>query len=269
MGPMASMVVAASDTEAAHYCYGKVRVVASAWSNETARRLKERFGIGLSDLRMFGQTEASFLTTLRGYPSRERTIGLPTDSFDVRIVDASDVELPRRQVGEIVYRPLKPDVMFSGYWRNPKANRDKCRNSWWHSGDYGWQDIDGFVYFSDRGDDRIRRGGENISSFEMEQEFLKHPDLIAVAVHAVPCALGDDDVKVVAVLRPNGKLSPQELFEWSLPKLPRFALPRYIEFRTDLPRNPSGKILKYQLREEAVTSATWDRAATNTKRPSH
>lgn len=259
MGTMATMVVAAPDTDAAHRCYGKVRVLASAWSTETACKLKERFGIGLSDLRMFGQTEASLLTTLRDHPLREGTIGMPTDSFDVRVVDSFDAELSRGQVGEIVYRPLKPDVMFSGYWRNREASWAKCRNLWWHSGDFGWQDDDGYAYFSDRGDDRLRHGGENISSFEMEQQFLKHPDLSAVAVHAVPCELGEDEVKVVAVLRPGARLSQEELWAWAVPNLPRFALPRYIEFRTDLPRNPTGKVLKYQLRKEGVTPGTWDR----------
>lgn len=259
MGTMASIVAAAPHTEAAQRYHGKVRVLASAWSSETASKLRERFGIGLSDLRMFGQTEASLLTTLRDFPLRSGTIGLPTDSFDVRVVDAADAELSRGRVGEIVYRPLKPDVMFSGYWRNPESSWARCRNLWWHSGDFGWQDEHGYVYFSDRGDDRLRRGGENISSFEMEQQFLKHPDLSAVAVHAVPCTFGEDEVKVVAVLHPGATLSPEELWVWAVPRLPRFALPRYIEFRTDLPRNPTGKVLKYQLRKEGVTPGTWDR----------
>ena len=268
MGPMAAMVGAAPDTGAARRCYGKVRVLASAWSSETARKLKERFGIGISDLRMLGQTEASFLTSLRGNPRREGTVGLPTDSFEIRIVDAADTELRRGQVGEIVYRPLKPDVMFSGYWRDPEASWAKCRNMWWHSGDFGRQDDDGYVYFSDRGDDRLRRGGENISSFEMEQQFLKHPDLSAVAVHAVPGQLGDDEVKVVAVLRLGATLSAEALWEWAAPRLPRFAIPRYIEFRSDLPRNPTGKVLKYQLRKEGVTPDTWDRIAAGVALPS-
>jgi len=259
MASMASMVVAAPETEASRRCYGKVRVLASAWSTDTARKLKQRFGIEVSDLRMYGQTEASFLTTLRGNELRGTTIGLPTDSFEVRIVDESDGEVKRGAVGEIVYRPLKPDVMFSGYWRNADASWAKCRNLWWHSGDFGWQDEDGYVYFSDRGDDRIRRGGENVSSLEVEQLFLTHPDVIAVAAHAVPCELGEDDVKVVVVLRNGVDLSPQGLWQWAVPRLPKFAVPRYIEVRTELPRNPTGKVLKYQLRAEGVTPATWDR----------
>jgi crotonobetaine/carnitine-CoA ligase len=83
----------------------------------------------------------------------------------------------------------------------------------------------------------------------------------------VPCELGEDDVKVVAVLHPGASLSPEELWAWAVPNLPRFALPRYIEFRTDLPRNPTGKVLKYQLRKEGVTPGTWDRIAAEVAPP--
>lgn len=261
MGTMASMLATAPDTPATRRCFGKVRVLASAWSSSTAIRIKERFGIDTSDLRMFGQTEGALITTLRGHPLRDGTIGLPNDSFDVRIVDEGDREVPCGQVGEIVYRPLKPDVMFSGYWRNPQATWEKCRNLWWHSGDFGWKDKDGYVFFTDRGDDRLRRGGENISSFELEQAFLSHPAVEAVAAHAVPCELGEDDVKVVVVLHPGESVAEQELWTWAAPRVPRFALPRYIEMRRDLPRNAMGKVLKYKLRREGITPATWDRVA--------
>ena len=132
---------------------------------------------------------------------------------------------------------------------------------WFHTGDLARIDGDGFLFFVDRKKDAFRRRGENISSFEMERTFHGHPAIKDVAVHSVPSDVGEDDVKITAVLQSDIALSPEELCQWSVDKVPYFALPRYIEFRLDLPRNPVGRVLKYQLRDEGVTAQTWDREA--------
>ena len=107
----------------------------------------------------------------------------------------------------------------------------------------------------------MRRRGENISSFELEKTFLHHEAIKNVAVHSVLSEVGEDDVKVTAVLRDGVKLSEQDLCAWAVNHLPYFAIPRYIEFRTDLPLTPTGKVQKFQLRDEGKTSTTWDREA--------
>jgi len=122
-------------------------------------------------------------------------------------------------------------------------------------------DEDGFFWFVDRKKDYLRRRGENISSVEMETTFLRHPDVVEVAVHAVLSAFSEDDVKVTAVLREGSTLTEEALCRWSLDRVPYFAIPRYIEFRAALPRNPVGRVLNYQLRDEGCTAATWDREA--------
>ena len=162
-------------------------------------------------------------------------------------------------------RPLRPDVMFMGYWRRPEDTLKLMRNMWFHTGDIGKFDDEGFFYFVDRKKDYLRRRGENISSFEMEAAFALHPDLEEVAVHAVPSDKGEDDVKVTAVLRQGSSLQPEALFDWAQNAVPYYALPRYIEFRKSLPKNPQGRVLKYELREEGKTASTWDLEDTDIK----
>jgi crotonobetaine/carnitine-CoA ligase len=139
------------------------------------------------------------------------------------------------------------------------------RNLWFHTGDIGKFDEAGFFYFIDRKKDYLRRRGENISSFELEAAFAQHPGIAEVAVHAVPAVTGEDDVKVTAVRHPHSTLTEEQLFRWSVDKVPYYALPRYIEFRESLPRNPQGRVLKYELREEGKTAATWDLDDTDIK----
>ena len=130
-------------------------------------------------------------------------------------------------------------------------------------GDIGRFDEEGYFYFLDRKKDYLRRRGENISSFEIEKTFQAHPDIMDVAVHAVLSSVGEDDLKVTAVLHEGASLTEHDLCRWSLDRVPYFAVPRYIEFRSDLPRNPTGKVMKYQLRDEGCTPTTWDREKTD------
>jgi crotonobetaine/carnitine-CoA ligase len=148
--------------------------------------------------------------------------------------------------------------MFEGYWGRPEATVATSRNWWYHTGDVGRIDGDGYLYFVDRKADYLRRRGENISSFEVESILMGHGALADVAVHAVPSDLTEDDLKVTATLKEEATLTEEELFRWCVDQLPYFALPRYVEFRDALPRSPVGRVLKRQLREEGVTPGTWD-----------
>ena len=165
------------------------------------------------------------------------------------------------ETGEICARPRFPDVMFQGYWNRPADTVAVWRNLWFHTGDLGRIDDEEFLWFVDRKKDSMRRRGENISSFEMEKTLYGHPGLQDVAVHAVPSPMGEDDVKVTCVRRGGTELSEEQLCRWIAERVPYFAIPRYIEFRDDLPRNPTGKVLKYELRTDGITPTTWDREA--------
>jgi carnitine-CoA ligase len=151
--------------------------------------------------------------------------------------------------------------MFSGYWRRPEATLAASSNWWLHTGDIGRIDADGYLFFLDRKADYIRRRGENISSWELEQTFHRHELVEDVAVSAVPSSVSEDDVKVTVVVRAGARLTEEELCRWSVERLPYFAVPRYIEFRPDLPRSETGRITKAALRSDGVTDATWDREA--------
>jgi crotonobetaine/carnitine-CoA ligase len=211
----------------------------------------------------YGLTEASLISMLdAGMENKPGAAGKPNqEEFDVRLVDDDDVEVAVGEVGEIVCRPNGPNLMFAGYWNRPADTVAASANLWFHTGDLGRIDDDGFLYFVDRKKDSMRRRGENISSFEMEKTLYAHPAIRDVAVHAVPSPVGEDDVKVTAVLQDDADVTEESLCRWVAERVPYFAIPRYVEFRADLPRNPVGRVLKYELREEGVTPDTWDREA--------
>jgi crotonobetaine/carnitine-CoA ligase len=223
---------------------------------------RERFGCATFSAG-YGLTEASLISMLpAGAANKPGAAGQPNhDEFDVALVDDGDAEVPVGSIGEIVCRPRRPNVMFAGYWRRAEETLAAFRNLWFHTGDLGRLDDDGFLYFVDRKKDYLRRRGENISSFELERTFHAHDAIQDVAVHSVPSEAAEDEVKVTAVLVEGATLTEEELCRWAVDRLPYFAVPRYVEFRADLPRNPVGRVLKYQLRDEAVTAATWDREA--------
>jgi carnitine-CoA ligase len=224
--------------------------------------LRSRFGIETFS-GAYGVTEASLVSWQPpGVHNKPNAAGVVNDEFfDVRIFDDDDNELDRGTDGEIVLRPKRPHVMFEGYWGRPEATVGTSRNWWYHTGDIGRIDDEGYLYFVDRKADYLRRRGENISSFEVERVLMGHGELADVAVHAVPSELAEDDLKLTATLAEGSTLTPEELFRWCIDQLPYFALPRYIEFRAELPRSPVGRVLKRELRSEAVTDGIWDAEA--------
>jgi len=241
----------------------KLRLCAAApMPPDTDRIWQERFGCKTFS-GGYGLTEASLLSMLdAGERNKPGAMGKPNrHEFEVKLVDDDDVEVAIGQTGEIVCRPTGPNMMFAGYWNRADATVDAMRNLWFHTGDLGRLDDDGYIYFVDRKKDALRRRGENISSFEMEKVLFGHDDVRDAAVHAVPSPIGEDDVKITVVLVDGAQLSEEELCRWVAERVPFFAIPRYVEFRDDLPRNPVGRVLKYQLRDEGVTPATWDREA--------
>lgn len=265
LGSMHPLIAEAPDNESSKRCFGQVRVVSAApFPVELQEKWRSRFGVKTMGAPGYGFTEAAMmvygpLATRLDYNSS----GPRGEEFEVEIVDDDDNPLPVGERGEVVCRPKRPNVMFSGYWNRPAETLKVMSNLWLHTGDIGKFGENGEFYFLDRKKDYLRRRGENISSFEMEATFQNHPDIVDVAVHAVFSPMGEDDVKVTAVLHPGSGLTPEDLCRWCLDKVPFFAVPRYIEFREDLPRNPTGKILKYQLREEGCTGTTWDREKEN------
>ena len=269
LGSMGWLLAQAPDNEAMLNCVGQIHTVRGNPFTEEAKRIwRDRFGAGQVGGNGYGLTEACVITSLAGGDyAAPGSSGKRIPEYDVRIVDDLDREVPTNTPGEVVVRPLHPDIMFMGYWRRPEETLKLMRNMWFHTGDIGKFDEDGFFYFIDRKKDYLRRRGENISSFEMEAAFSDHPDIAEVAVHAVPSDKGEDDVKITAILRDGATLAEEALFHWSLDVVPYYALPRYIEFRSSLPKNPQGRVLKYLLRDEGKTDATWDLEDSDTQVP--
>ena len=146
-----------------------------------------------------------------------------------------------------------------GYYKMPVETLQVLRNLWFHTGDYGWRDADGYFWFKDRKKDAIRRRGENISAFEVEMVVNEHPAVLESAVFAVPSEVGEDDVMVALVLQPGHGLVPEELLHHCEGRLAYFAIPRYIDIRSELPKTPTHRVEKYRLRQQGITPATWDR----------
>lgn len=261
LGTMIPLIAAMPDTDAMARCKGQIRaVLGSPFTPETERIWRDRFGVELVGNPFYGLSECAPMTAAPLADKRPPgSCGRVVADLDVRIFNDDDHELPAGEVGEIVCRPLRPNAMFQGYWRRPEATTAATRNLWFHTGDLGRFDEDGWLYFVDRKKDYLRRGGENISSMEMETTLIQHPDVAEAAVHAVFSELSEDEVKATVVLRPDATVTEEELCRWTIERVPYFAVPRYIEFRDSLPKNQVGRVQKYELREAGCTPTTWDR----------
>jgi crotonobetaine/carnitine-CoA ligase len=200
----------------------------------------------------WGLTDTASCGRLReGYPG-----------YEVRIVDEHDREVPAGEIGEFVVRTSVPWTINSGYYGYPAKTAEAWRNGWFHTGDAMRVDEQGNYYFIDRIQDAIRRRGENISSFEVEAAVLAHPDVAEAAAVAVPDRASGQEVKIFVLRTPDSTLAERELVEWLIPRMPRFMVPRYVEFVTDFPRTEASlKIKKAELRKLPLTEATWDREA--------
>ena len=219
----------------------------------------ERFGIHLLD--GYGSTETNFVIGSPQGEHRPGTMGRLRPGFDARVVDEEDNEVAAGTAGELILRAHEPFAFASGYVGMPDKTVEAWRNLWFHSGDRVICDADGYYHFVDRMKDAIRRRGENISAYEVEQVVLSHAAVPTAAVFPVRSELAEDEVMVALVLRPDAALTAPELLDYCQPKLPYFAVPRYVEFVGELPATENGKIQKFKLRERGVTPATWDREA--------
>jgi carnitine-CoA ligase len=266
-GSMPIMIAQMEDTPEMLECRGQLRALhAMPLAPSIEEIWIERFGCEIAGAKGYGLTECHLVVDFAGGTkagAKPGSAGKRNHEFDCRIFDDSGHELGPNEVGEIVARPLRPNRMFSGYWKRPADTLRVSKDLWFHTGDLGMFDEDGFFFFKDRKKDYLRRRGENVSSLEVEGILIKHPDIIEVAVHAVASEFAEDDLKVTAVKRPGSKLAHRELFEWTVERLPYYALPRYIEFRDELPKGPVGRVQKFVLRDEGCTSATWDREKEN------
>ena len=263
LGSMIPLIANMPDNDEMLRCKGQLRMARGApFPGELQAIWHDRFGAEIVGAHVYGLTESSFISMLSYDEAGNAPPGssgkLNYRDFEVMIVNDDFKEMPRGQTGEIVVRPKRPNVMFEGYWGRPQETLDVFGGMWFHTGDIGLFDDNDFFYFVDRKKDYLRRRGENISSYEMETTFALHPQVNEVAVHAVPSELTEDDIKITAVKEAGSALTEYELALWAIDHVPYYAVPRYIEFREQLPKSPVGRVLKNQLRDEGCTDSTWD-----------
>lgn len=227
---------------------------------EWVEDFERRFGLQVVEL--YGSVEASIpITQPLHEPRVPGSCGRATEGFEVRIHDEDGNPVRPDTPGEIVIRPAHPSTILDGYFGMPEATNEAFRNLWFHSGDAGRMDHDGNLFFIGRQKEAIRRRGENISAFEVEEALLLHPDVLECAAIGVPSDLTEEEVKVCVVRRASSHLDAEALIAHAERTLARFQVPRYVEFVEQLPKTPTGKLVKYVLKASPFNGATWDREA--------
>lgn len=233
-------------------------VFAAPTASSILADFKRRYGIE-AFVEVYGTTETS-CPILSPY-GEERPAGAAGlnagEWYDVIIVNPeTDIEVPIGEVGEFCVRPRHPWISSLGYFNMPEKTTEVWRNMWFHTGDAVRRDAEGWYYFVDRIKDAIRRRGENISSYEVEQALLGHYGIAEVAVIGVPAdnEAGEDEVMAVIVSDSEQSMTPEDVWEWCQGRIPEFAIPRFVRFVDQLPRTPSEKIRRNVLRDEAATA---------------
>lgn len=214
---------------------------------------EERFGLMLLD--GYGLTETTPGITMSPYArARAGSCGRASPYIELQIAGQEGTPLPPGEKGEILIRSIEPDVMMTGYYKDPEATATAFAGGWFHSGDRGWLDEDGYLYFVDRIKDVIRRRGENISAVEIERAALHHPAVLEAAAVGVPAELvgGEDDVALFVILRPGAAADPAEVVAVCERRLAPFMVPRYVGIETDFPRTETQRVQKFALREQGV-----------------
>jgi carnitine-CoA ligase len=219
---------------------------------------ERRFGVSI--LEIYGLTETA--TFCLGSPPdaiHVGKLGLPVSWAEVEVHRADGSVAAPGEPGEIVIRSARPDVLFQGYYKNDEATAKAMEGGWFHSGDRGRRDADGYFVFLDRLKDAIRRRGENISSYEVERIVNAHPEVVESAVVGVPSELGEEEVLAVVVPRDAERFDPADLVAFCAERMADFMVPRYVRLQSALPKTATERVQKYALRERGVADA-WDRA---------
>ncbi len=237
----------------------RLRVALSpATGAEQVEAFRQRFGVEL--IEGYGSTETNMvMCNWRDGELRAGTMGWPTEGFEAIVVDELDRELPAGVAGELIVRHREPFSIASGYFGMPEKTVEAWRNLWFHTGDRVVREADGSFRFIDRMKDAIRRRGENVSSFEVEQVLNLHPGVESCAVVPVPSELGEDEVMAFVVPAAGSGVSEADLIRHCEPRLAYFAIPRFLELVEAMPLTENGKIRKVELRERGAGAATWDR----------
>ena len=220
-------------------------------------RFRERFGVDKC-FNTFGMTEVGFPCIMAFEKGVAQDLcGPPGSDFEVKIFDDDDEELPEGEVGEIVCRPRKPDIAFKGYYKQEEKTLESCRNLWFHTGDLGFMK-QGNLVFTQRRSESISRRGEFVPIDHTEGVLRSHSQVKDAAICGIKSEIGEQEVKASIVLKEGEALKPEEIVAYCEENLPKFAVPRFVEFIDEIPRTPgTEKIQRYKLRDKGIEEA-WD-----------
>jgi len=237
-------------------------VLGSPAPHDIIQDFMKRFNIKFME--GYGLTEIGQCTWMRpGEPFRVGSCGKEAPGYEIIIANTeTDEEVPRGKIGEILVRPRTPNVMLHYYNKMPEKTVQDFRNFWFHTGDAGRIDKDGYIYFVDRVKDYIRRRGENISSFEVEKIVSSYPDVeesAAIGIKADSGRYAEDELMIVIIPKKGNKIDPAKLLKFLEPKMPYFMIPRFIRVVKSLPKTGTQRVQKNKLREQGITKDTWDR----------
>lgn len=257
VGSMGSMLVAQppDPRDRAHQMH---TIFASSLRSSVWAQVSARFGVARR-VGGYGSTETNAVFFADSGWDVQGHMGHVVPGFHAQVVDEHDCRVPDGQVGELVMRSDIPFAFACGYWGNAEASVASWRNLWFHSGDLVVRESAGSFRFVGRLKESIRRRGENISAWEVEQALISHPGVSDAAAFGVQSTLGDEEVMAAVVLREGVRVEPRDLLRHLDGRLAHFAIPRFIEFVEKLPLTDTGKIQRTALRERGVTAATLDR----------
>jgi len=229
------------------------------FNSRSEAAFEQRFGVEL--IESYGMTEISHIISASYSERRPGCAGRAQPGWEIRLLEEDGTEVATGEAGEIVARPSSPSLMMAGYLNKPEETAKLIRDGWFHTGDYGYFDAEGYFHFAGRKAERIRRLGENISPLQIETEVLAHEAVGECAALPHPAPTGEDDIRLVVVLKAGATLHAPALIDFLQGRLPRFMLPRYIEFFESIPRTESGKVSKRTLLKQALSANAWDGGA--------
>ena len=258
-----------------YYIGETLRILLKTTTGKDAEGTKVRVGWGIgatsSDFHEFetrhgvalrtgyGSTEANVPMFMPHVNADLANVGRCVNGFEVRVADDRNAPLLPGKVGEILVRGTDPCAVMAGYDGDPTATVEAWKDLWLHTGDSGYFDADGNLFFTGRLKDAMRVRGESVPAFDVEQAIAEVDGVMEVAAIAVPCELGGDDIKIAVVARADAMPTMDVLIQHAEKRLPKFAVPRYVEFVAALPKTETNKVRKNVLRENPFTPATWDR----------
>ena len=237
------------------------KVISAACPANLWEAFENRFGVKIWEA--YGAVDGGGVLIFNFGDAPVGSVGKIPPTMEWKLVDDNGNEVPQGEVGELITRnpavEKEAEKKVVEYYKNTEASRKKVKSGWVHSGDFFYADKDSNLYFADRKTDSMRRRGENISSFEVENIVEKFPDVAVCAAYGVPSELGEDEVMIAIQLKPGRIIDPKALIHHCADNMAYFMVPRFIDIVDEIPRTETLRIIKTALKQKGVTPTTWDR----------